>query len=155
MRFLFVKTSLTWPRSSGHEIHSYHIMKALAQLGHELALATVGPLQSEAVAGLPLEMCRTLREYDSDQAPSPLTGLAERYRSYWGIPCGRIAAVSRIAEEFRAARWWPSGSTYSRIWAEFEGPLEYGTQETSGYGITCRRFASATVRCGRTCEKQP
>ena len=39
---------------------------------------------------------------DQDQCPSPLTGLAERFRSYWGIPPGRIAAVAELAEDFRA-----------------------------------------------------
>ncbi len=102
MRCLFVKTRLGWPRSSGHDVHCYHLMKAIAQRGHRVALATVGPVQPDAVTGLPLEMIRTLGDSDADPAPSPLRGLAERYRSYWGIPCGRIAAVSRIAEEFRA-----------------------------------------------------
>ena len=77
-------------------------MKALAQRGHQLGLATVAPPEPEAVAGLPLELCRTLGDHDHDQRPSPLTGLPERFRSYWGIPPARIAAVADLAEEFRA-----------------------------------------------------
>ncbi len=102
MRFLFVKDRLAWPRSSGHDVHSYHMMKALAALGHSLALATVDQPAPEAVSGLPLELCRILRQHDLDQCPSPLKGLAERFRSYWGIPAGRIAAVAELATEFLA-----------------------------------------------------
>jgi polysaccharide biosynthesis protein PslH len=102
MRFLFVKPRLAWPRSSGHDVHCYHLMKALANRGHQLALATVTPSQPEAVAELPLELCRTLGDHDRDESRSPLTGLPDRFRAYWGIPPGRIAAVSQIAEQFRA-----------------------------------------------------
>jgi polysaccharide biosynthesis protein PslH len=102
MRFLFVKPRLAWPRSSGHDVHCYHLMKALADRGHQLALATVTPPPPEAIAGLPLDLYRTLGDHDLDECPSPLTGLAERYRAYWGIPPGRLAVVGRMAEEFRA-----------------------------------------------------
>jgi glycosyltransferase involved in cell wall biosynthesis len=102
MRFLFVKPSLAWPRSSGHDVHCYHLMKALAARGHELALATVTAPQADAVAGLPLATSHTLGDHDREECESPLTGLPERFRSYWGIPTGRIAAVSRVAEQFRA-----------------------------------------------------
>jgi glycosyltransferase involved in cell wall biosynthesis len=102
MRFLFVKPSFAWPRSSGHDVHCYHLMRALADCGHQLALATVSPPHGEAVAGLPLEFCQNLGRHDREACPSPLSGLAERFRSYWGIPPGRIAAVSRLAEEFNA-----------------------------------------------------
>lgn len=102
MRFLFVKPKFAWPRSSGHDVHCYHLMRALAGRGHQLALATVAPPPGEAIAGLPLDGRHTLGEYDRDQCRSPLTGLAERYRSYWGIPPGRVAAVAQFAEEFRA-----------------------------------------------------
>ncbi len=60
MRFLFVKPRLAWPRSSGHDVHCYHLMKALAEQGHALGLATVAESPPEAVAGLPLELHRTL-----------------------------------------------------------------------------------------------
>ncbi len=102
MRFLFVKPRLAWPRSSGHDVHCYHLMRALAQRGHQLGLATVVQPEPEAVAGLPLELCRTFGDRDDDQRSSPLTGLPERFRSYWGIPPARIAAVADLAEELRA-----------------------------------------------------
>ena len=34
MRLLFVKQSLAWPRASGHDVHTYYMMKACAGLGH-------------------------------------------------------------------------------------------------------------------------
>jgi polysaccharide biosynthesis protein PslH len=77
-------------------------MQAMAEHGHQLALASVTAPQPEAVAGLPLEVCRALGDHDSDRSPSPLRGLRERFRSYWGVPPGRIAAVSRLAGEFGA-----------------------------------------------------
>ena len=40
MRLLFVKDALAWPRSSGHDVHSYHMMLALTRLGHEVGLLT-------------------------------------------------------------------------------------------------------------------
>ena len=43
MRFLFVKPRLAWPRSSGHDVHSYQMMRALARCGHSSGLATVVP----------------------------------------------------------------------------------------------------------------
>ena len=33
MRLLFVKHSLVWPRSSGHDVHTFHMMKACARTG--------------------------------------------------------------------------------------------------------------------------
>ena len=51
MRLLFVKEALAWPRSSGHDVHCFHMMRALAALGHEVSLATVKPAADEALAG--------------------------------------------------------------------------------------------------------
>ncbi len=102
MRFLFVKSRLTWPRTSGHDVLCYHLMRAMANCGHQLALATAAMPEPDAVAGLPLELCRAVGDRDQDQCPSPLTGLPERFRSYWGVPPGRIAAVADLAGEFRA-----------------------------------------------------
>ena len=36
LRLLFVKECLAWPRSSGHDVHTFHMMRALASLGHSL-----------------------------------------------------------------------------------------------------------------------
>ena len=44
MRFLFVKTFLAWPRSSGHDVLTHGMMRALQDLGHETGLLTRDPL---------------------------------------------------------------------------------------------------------------
>ena len=98
VRFLFVKHSLAWPRSSGHDVHCYHMMRTLAGLGHAVALVTVDEPAPEAIVGLPLVLCRAIGGERGAGAPSPLAGLRERFRSYWGIEPSRIAAVARAAE---------------------------------------------------------
>ena len=42
-RLLFVKQSQNWPRSSGQDVHGYHMMQALAARGHAVSLATIVP----------------------------------------------------------------------------------------------------------------
>ena len=55
MRILVVKQSLAWPRSSGHDVHTFHLMKACAELGHEVALATAHEPRPEAVPVVSLD----------------------------------------------------------------------------------------------------
>ena len=62
MRLLFVKETLAWPRSSGHDVHCFHMMHALGELGHQVALATVRLPSPEATQGLRLEQCVGLAE---------------------------------------------------------------------------------------------
>ena len=107
MRLLFVKESLAWPRSSGHDVHCFHMMHALGELGHQVALATVRLPSPEAVQGLRLEQCVSLAENgnplaNADTVEPCLTRLQERFRSYWGIDPERIRNVGRLARSFRA-----------------------------------------------------
>jgi glycosyltransferase involved in cell wall biosynthesis len=103
MRLLFVKDVLAYPRTSGHDVHAYHMMRALAELGHEVGLATVDPPTESALAGLRLTGRWSLDEpVIADGWHPRLTGLQERFRSYWGIPKGRIAAVQEAACEAKA-----------------------------------------------------
>ena len=132
-------------------------MKALAQLGHELALATVGPLQSEAVAGLPLEMCRTLREYDSDQAPSPLTGLAEPLPVLLGNPlwadCSGLAdrrtvpATAVVAVGLDISPYLGGVRGPARIWyAGDEWVWHHLSQVRIGDGVLWQNLREAAVK---------
>src|SRR5438034_3359077 len=83
LRLLFVKESLSWPRSSGHDVHSFHMMQALTRLGHEIGLITAAEPLPEAIAGLPLSLRQTFAE--STGGPTPrLTWLQEKCRNYWG-----------------------------------------------------------------------
>ena len=115
MKLLFVKDRLAWPRASGHDVHCFHMMEALASLGHPLGLLTAEEPAPEAVAGLPLAFRRsfatataTARATATATAtaaagpPVPLSWLQERFRSYWGIDPARIQAVAQAAEAFSA-----------------------------------------------------
>ena len=59
MRLLFVKESLAFPRSSGHDVHCFHMMRALMDRGHSIALVTQAQPSPEALAGLTLAGCWT------------------------------------------------------------------------------------------------
>ena len=103
MRILFVKHTLAWPRSSGHDVHAFHMMKALGQLGHQVALATVVGPSAAATDGLQLQHEEVLSAR-TDQVPKrgTLTPLQERFRSYWGVDEKWISALADAAETFRA-----------------------------------------------------
>jgi glycosyltransferase involved in cell wall biosynthesis len=77
-------------------------MKALEHGGNEVGLVTVVAPPPEAIEGLSLRFCRTFEGVETNGVSSPLRGLPERFRSYWGIPPDRIQAVADWAREFRA-----------------------------------------------------
>jgi glycosyltransferase involved in cell wall biosynthesis len=101
MRFLFVKARLEWPRTYGHDVHCFEMMRALAALGHEIALATDVTPSAEAIAGLTLSERWTLHA-DAKGEPVTLSYLQERYRSYWGIAPARLAHLRQLADSWRA-----------------------------------------------------
>jgi hypothetical protein len=61
LRLLFVKQSQSWPRSSGHDVHGFHMMQALAARGHAISLACALPPTEQALTGLKLEQVIDLR----------------------------------------------------------------------------------------------
>jgi glycosyltransferase involved in cell wall biosynthesis len=105
VRILFYKPEFAWPRASGHDVHTYHMMRAMSELGIRVALATARPSPPEATAGVPFDR---LVDLDAVAAPEPpieevsLTRFEERFRSYWGTPRARIAALGALAHEFDA-----------------------------------------------------
>jgi glycosyltransferase involved in cell wall biosynthesis len=105
VRLLFVKHSLAWPRSSGHDVHTFYMMKACAGLGHDVALATVTAVSAEALDGLALGGQWLLDAPDTPDTPgAPVpagTALQRRFRSFWGVPERRIAALHRIVTDWR------------------------------------------------------
>ena len=127
LRLLFVKESLAWPRSSGHDVHCFHMMRALAGLGHDVSLATVKRPADEAVAGLPLRSYTCFGEgaaADGDcLAPLPLTRMQERFRSYWGIPPARIRAVAEAARACEADAVVVVGLNVLPYLSGVDGPL--------------------------------
>ncbi len=104
MRLLFVKESMAWPRSSGHDVHGYHMMRELAGLRHAVGLVTKVAPPEAAIEGAGLEARWTFATAPP-AAPDievRLSGLRERFRSYWGIEPANILAVGACAREFRA-----------------------------------------------------
>jgi glycosyltransferase involved in cell wall biosynthesis len=100
VRLLFVKHSLVWPRSSGHDVHTFHMMKACGELGHEISLATVVQPEPKATEGL------TLRHYSRLTAPFedtgdrlPSTWLQGRFRSFWGVDDLDVRALRQVVKE--------------------------------------------------------
>lgn len=105
MRLLFFKHSLAWPRSSGHDVHAFHMMQACTQLGASVSLATVKTPVPEALAGLPLARHIPLDLRDPATIPTrvaPLTKMQERFRSYYGVPMDRIREVAAAAQDVDA-----------------------------------------------------
>ncbi len=104
MRLLFVKDSLAWPRSSGHDVHTFHMMRALAALGHRLGLLTATPPPPEAVAGLQLDWAGTFPPAgEPPRGPASQLGrFQEKFRNYWGVDANRVAAVGAAADEWDA-----------------------------------------------------
>ena len=62
MRLLFVKEAQSYPRASGHDVHGYGVMRALAARGHAVSLATVVPPTADALAGLTLDAVHPLAD---------------------------------------------------------------------------------------------
>jgi len=97
MRLLFVKDNLAWPRVSGHDVHSYHMLRALADLGHEVFLTTRSPASAAALHGLELQGTYS---WESAAVGAPvLTRWQEKFRSYWGVETSSIQSIAQQAEE--------------------------------------------------------
>ncbi|QEG32458.1 D-inositol-3-phosphate glycosyltransferase [Gemmata obscuriglobus] len=104
MRLLFVKDSLSWPRSSGHDVHCFHMMQALTRLGHEVGLLTAADPLPEAVAGLPLSFQRTFPKR-GEPADGPVPNyrwLQRKFQGYWGIDENRVRCVGQSALDMGA-----------------------------------------------------
>jgi glycosyltransferase involved in cell wall biosynthesis len=102
MRFLFVKSRLAWPRSSGHDVISYGIMRALSELGHEIGLLTRSEPPSEAIEGLPLDLRATFDHLPVSSRRSSLKTMEKRYCSYWGIEESLVDNIGQQAKDWRA-----------------------------------------------------
>ena len=104
MRLLFVKDSLSWPRSSGHDVHCFHMMQALTRLGHEVGLLTAAEPPPEAVAGLPLAFRGVFpKRGEPPVGPEPsFRWLQRKFQGYWGIDENRVRAVGQAASDMNA-----------------------------------------------------
>ena len=102
LRLLFVKQSQSWPRSSGHDVHGYHLMQALLARGHAVSLACVDPPSVEALAGLKLAAVHTLpirRDAESSErsAGTPVwSAWQRRFTNYFGVNEGLATSLEAI-----------------------------------------------------------
>ncbi len=94
LRLLFIKESQSWPRSSGHDVHGYYLMQALASRGHAVSLATVVPPTDAALAGLPLASHHHLGTAASGKLP--LTAWQRRFANYYGVEESHGAALAAV-----------------------------------------------------------
>src|SRR5688572_2491602 len=104
MRVLFYKHEFAWPRASGHDVHTYNMMRAMSRLGARIGLVSRRPPPAAAVAGVELDIQEALDEsaHGDDEAPLSLTTFEERFRSYWGVRRSHIARLGTVARAFRA-----------------------------------------------------
>jgi len=104
MRLLFVKHSLLWPRSNGHDVHTFYMMKACAELGHEVWLATVVPPEPPAVDGLKLAgTIRLSAPLADDNLSIDDTWFQRRFRSFWGVDEHWILALRQAVARIKPA----------------------------------------------------
>lgn len=103
MRLLFVKEQMSWPRSSGHDVHSYYSMQALVKQGHVVGLVTLREINPQAIDGCGLSNTWCLsKESLSVESPLLLNASQEKFRNYWGIEKKNIVRIGEIAKEFQA-----------------------------------------------------
>ncbi len=102
MKFLFLKKALNWPRSTGHDVHTFEMARALAGLGHVIGFATVIPPSAKALEGLTLD-CGThalsRRREPSGTGGPTLSYLQRRFIRYWGIDSNWLSATAELVEE--------------------------------------------------------
>ena len=126
MRLLFVKDALVWPRSSGHDVHTFYMMKACADLGHEVSLATVTEPTPEALEGLPLACRWRLDAPVAGDTTTAGTWIQRRFRSFWGVSEIQIENLRRVVADWHphalivvgldALPYFPAISGPVRIW---------------------------------------
>ena len=102
MQFLFVKSSLQYPRSSGHDVHCFEMMRALGEQNASVGLLTVAPPSDDATKGLDLQWQGTFSDLPSSKVRPKLGWLQKKYCSYWGVASERIGQVATLASELSA-----------------------------------------------------
>jgi glycosyltransferase involved in cell wall biosynthesis len=150
MRLLFVKTSLGWPRATGHDVHCFHMMQALAGMGHQIALMTADEPMAEALAGL--DLSGQFRFGDPalgglDHDLPTLSGLQERFRRYYGIERTTMASVQRAATTFQADAVVAVGLDALPFLAGVSGPLRvwYAADEWVWHHLTQVKVAGRAL----------
>jgi glycosyltransferase involved in cell wall biosynthesis len=102
------------------------MMKACAELGHEVSLATVVPPEKPAIEGAQIRELIQLDSGSISTTPLPGTFLQRRFRSFWGIEDDRLLALKLAADRLKpdavvvcgldALPYFPVLSGTIRIW---------------------------------------
>ena len=106
-RWLFVKDRFAWPRASGHDVHTYGMMAALAELGHEVSVATIDESPDRALSGILFTARYCLNQNyppvpDDDAFPLRVTRSQERFRNYWGVSKDHVRQIAAAAADCAA-----------------------------------------------------
>src|SRR5262245_16633376 len=103
LRLLFAKNELGYPRSSGHDIRAYNMMRAMEQLGHHVGLLTVVEPKPQALDGLRLAWRgRWAANVPVTSPTPPLPSMQARYASYFGATDDLMLAVAAAVRQFDA-----------------------------------------------------
>lgn len=103
LKVLFFKPDFAWPRASGHDVHTFHMMEGLSNLGVDVGLITTHQPPPQALGNFRPSFQKSLHGETNDAGgQTPLDGLAERFRSYWGVPVDRVNALGAHAKAFGA-----------------------------------------------------
>jgi glycosyltransferase involved in cell wall biosynthesis len=100
VKLLFVKNSLAWPRVSGHDVHTYYMMRSLAALNVVVYFATISPVSPSAAHGLQLRGSYVLSE--ERLGPSvTLNGIRGQFASYFGADAATLGAAATVIQQVR------------------------------------------------------
>jgi len=103
-RWLFYKERFAWPRASGHDVHTFSLMQALAARGHTVSVATADAAPDAALAGVPLANRYVLGE---SHPPVPAAGAfpmllsksQAKFLNYWGVNEDRVRQFAAAAAD--------------------------------------------------------
>lgn len=102
MRFVFVKKRLEMPRRSGHDVHTYELMRALQRLGHEVSFVTLQPSDPDAAGGITLRVSGLLSAMDVRQVDVSMSWLQAKFTGYWGMSVEPISQLAGLVERLDA-----------------------------------------------------
>jgi polysaccharide biosynthesis protein PslH len=107
LRWLFYKERFAWPRASGHDVHTYFLMEALAREGHSISLATVEEPPPEAILGIDYAK-RYVFAAQNPPIPEPGafpiqdTKSTAKFRNYWGVSEDKVRQFAAAAKDCQA-----------------------------------------------------
>ena len=103
-RWLFFKEAFAWPRASGHDVHTYYLMRSLAARGDAVSLATLDEPPAEAVAGTDYARRFVLRTMPDAPASVTIsdTKSQAKFRGYWGIDAELTRRLAVAADSCQA-----------------------------------------------------